>query len=367
MRRTGLLALTLATLVGPALTATLAAPASGAAARGASGRWAQGLEAHERVLDADQNFRGLDAVDARVAWVSGESLSDGAGRIFRTTDGGRHWRDVTPPDTVGLSFRDVEARSARTAFVLSIGPGDASRIYRTTDGGTTWDQVFVNDNDAAFYDCMDFYAGGRRGLAMSDPVGGRFRILSTKDYGATWQVLPSAGMPEAATEYGFAASGDCLVTAGRTAYLASGGGQARVFRSDDYGRTWTAADSTIPAGDSAGVFSLAFRSADVGLAVGGDFAEPTDGADAVARTVGGNRWRNVGDLTHLGEDVAYVPGLPGVVLVTGEYGDGAGSSVSVDGGRTWTRVADVGFHTLDCVPGACWAAGSVGRVGRVTG
>ena len=92
-------------------------------------------------------------------------------------------------------------------------------------------------------------------------------------------------MPAAApTEAGFAASGDCLVTAGHTAYFGSGGGASRVFRSDDFGLTWTASDSTIPAGEAAGVFALAFRTPGQGVAVGGDFADPADGVDAVATT-----------------------------------------------------------------------------------
>lgn len=279
------------------------------------------------VVDADQSFRGLDAVDRTTAWVSGGSISGGPGRVFRTTDGGGSWEDVSPPDTEGLLFRDVEALGTDGAVVLAIGPGDASRIYRTTDGGQTWDAAFVNDDPAAFYDCLAFYPGGRRGLAMSDPVDGRFRILSTRDAGRSWTVLPDAGMPEAPTEFGFAASGDCLVTTGRTAYFGSGGGASRIFRSDDFGLTWTATDSTIPSGDAAGVFGLAFRSPEQGIAVGGDFADPADGVDAVATSRRGV-WSNAGD-----------------------------------GGRTWTPVGTVGYHALDCTDdGACWAAGGGGRV-----
>ncbi|WP_243059590.1 oxidoreductase [Nocardioides sp. SR21] len=323
----------------------------------------------ESVIDPGQNFRGLDAVDRRTAWVTGGS---GSGKVFRTTDGGRSWADVTPPDATGLLFRDVEARSAKVAVVLTIGEGDASRIYRTADGGKSWDSVFVNDDPAAFYDCLAFYPDGRRGLALSDPVDGKFRILSTKDAGRTWAVLPSDGMPEAPTEAGFAASGDCLVTAGRTAYFGSGGGAARIFRSDDYGLTWTATDSTIPAGEAAGVFALAFRTPHQGIAVGGDFSAPADGADAVAVTRDGTTWRNAGDLTHLAEDVAYLPSRGHSLVVTGEGvtedgGTVMGTSVSTDGGRTWKRVSDTGFHTLDCTrDGSCWAAGGNGRVARVS-
>lgn len=325
------------------------------------------LSWRETVIDADQSFRGLDAVDRRTAWVTGGSATEGhPGLVFRTTDGGRTWEDVSPPDTEGLLFRDVEARSANAAVILAIGPGDASRIYRTTDGGTTWDAAFVNDDPAAFYDCMAFYPGGRRGLALSDPVDGRFRILATRDFGRSWTVVPNKGMPEAPTEFGFAASGDCLVTAGHTAYFGSGGGAARIFRSDDFGQTWTATDSTIPAGDAAGVFALTFRTPGKGVAVGGDFAEPADGVDAVATTRHGNIWRNAGDLTHLAEDVAYLPAHGHRLVATGESGDVMGTSVSRDGGRTWTQVSETGYHALDCTrDGSCWAAGGSGRVARV--
>ena len=71
------------------------------------------LSWRETVVDADQSFRGLDAVDRRTAWVTGGSATEGGpGRVFRTTDGGRTWQDVSPPGTEGLLFRDVEARSA---------------------------------------------------------------------------------------------------------------------------------------------------------------------------------------------------------------------------------------------------------------
>src|SRR4051812_39491363 len=369
MRRVGTLLLSTALLVsayvGGATYAGTAAASTGHATKGdddgASLVW------KETVIDPDQNFRGLDAVNRRAAWVTGESLTDGGpGRVFRTTDGGRTWEDVSPPGTDGLSFRDVEARSAKRAVILAIGPGDASRIYRTTDGGATWDTAFVNDDPAAFYDCMAFYPGGRRGLAVSDPVDGKFRILATHDFGRSWAVLPNDGMPEAPTEFGFAASGDCLVTAGHTAYLGSGGGAARVFRSDDHGLTWTATDSTIPAGDAAGVFAVAFSTPREGIAVGGDFAAPADGVDAVAVTRNGRTWRSAGDLTHLGEDVAYLPGRSEGLVVTGESGEVMGTSVSRDGGRSWIHVSETGYHALDCTrDGSCWAAGGNGRVARL--
>ena len=179
-------------------------------------------------------------------------------------------------------FRDVEAQSADVALALAIGPGEASRIYRTTDGGATWTETFRNTDEAAFYNCMDFYPGGRHGSAVSDSVDGKFRIIGTDDGGRSWEVLPNAGMPDTTGEFNFAASGDCLVIRGKHAWFGGGGAAARIFHSTDRGLTWEATDSTIPTGEAAGVFGLAFNNPRQGLAVGGDFAAPDNGVDASA-------------------------------------------------------------------------------------
>ena len=229
----------------------------------------------------DQQFRGLDAIDSRHAWVGG---SDGG--VWKTRNGGRTWKNVSPRHTKGLLFRDVEATDFRHVQVLAIGEGEASRIYRTRNGGKSWKLTFVNHAPKAFYDCMAMWPGGKHGIAMSDPVNGKFRIIATHDRGASWHVVNSKGMPAAKPdEFGFAASGTCLVTAGaRQAWLASGGGAARIFHTRDRGRTWTVRASTIPASDAGGVFSLSFRNPHRGLAVGGDFEAPTNGVDMSAFT-----------------------------------------------------------------------------------
>ncbi|WP_344013725.1 oxidoreductase, partial [Streptomyces thermospinosisporus] len=233
----------------------------------------------------DVRFRGLAAVNRKTAWLAGTR-----GTVLRTTDGGRSWRDVSPPGAGELQFRDIEAFDARRAVALTIGEGGASRIYRTDDGGATWTESFRNTDARAFYDCLTFF-DRRHGLAMSDPVDGRFRILSTRDGGRSWTVLPDDGMPPAPEgEAGFAAGGQCLVSAGpNDVWLATGGAErARVLHSADRGRTWTATDAPVPAGDPArGVFALAFRDRTHGLTVGGDFRPDQPSPDAAAHTADG--------------------------------------------------------------------------------
>jgi photosystem II stability/assembly factor-like uncharacterized protein len=305
---------------------------------------------------SDQQYRGLDAVDTHVAWVGGS-----AGEVLRTTDGGKTWRDVSPPDSEGLLFRDVEAESAQRASVLSIGTGDASRIYRTTDGGRHWQLAFVNDDPNAFYDCMDFFDGGKRGLALSDPVDGKFRIAATDDSGRSWHVLGTGGMPPAVDgEFAFAASGTCLVTSGeRDAWFGSGGGASRAFHSRDGGFTWKVTAAPIPAAEAGGVFSLALNQRSRGVMVGGDFTLPENGVGASGFTRdGGNTWRPGGDLSGYRSGVDWVSGTHATLIAVGP----TGSDISYDGARSWTAFDAAPYDAVDCEPGTCWASGPAGAV-----
>ncbi|HEY6739427.1 MAG TPA: oxidoreductase [Actinopolymorphaceae bacterium] len=315
-----------------------------------------------RPTGTSAQFRGLDVVNHRVAWVAGTE-----GTVLRTTDRGRNWENVSPPSASGMQFRDIEAFDARRAVALTIGPGEESRIYRTTDGGRSWDEVFRNDHPDAFYNCVGF-VNRRRGLAVSDPVDGKFRILETSDGGRTWRVQSPDRMPPAlGGEYNFAASGTCLVTGpGRSVWFATGGeSDARVFRSNDGGRSWAVSSTRIGHGPSAGIYSLAFRDRLHGIAVGGDYTTP-DTADRAAAVTsdGGRTWTLVSDAVAprgYRSGVAWVGRLP-VALAVGP----TGSDVSWDGGRTWTSFDDGAFDVVDRAGLTCFASGPDGRVGQLS-
>ncbi|WP_229886087.1 WD40/YVTN/BNR-like repeat-containing protein [Streptomyces subrutilus] len=352
-------ALVLGVLAAPAQAG---APPAGGDAPALSGPHGAGWAVKDTATDS--RFRGLAAVSRTTAWVAGSG-----GTVLRTVDGGRSWRNVSPPGAVAerLELRDIEAFDARRAVALAIGEGEASRVLRTEDGGATWAEAFRNPDPRAFYDCLTFF-DARNGLAMSDPVDGKFRILSTGDGGRSWQVLPDAGMPAALPgEAGFAASGQCLAAAGpRDVWLATGGGaSARVLHSADRGRTWRVAQSTLPAGDPArGVFALAFRDRTRGLAVGGDYraGQPSPQAAAVTSD-GGRTWRQAAATPPAYRSgAAWYPYGAATAFAVGP----TGTDVTTDGGRSWRALDTGSYDTVDCAPdGGCWAAGEKGRVARL--
>ena len=254
---------------------------------------------------------------------------------------------------------------------MSVGnhPGDF-RVYRTTDGGAHWRITNRNRSPQAFYDCMAFF-DARRGLVLSDPVNGRFRILLTADGGRHWRIDPAANVPAAHVgEYGFAASNECITTVGpRAAWFGSGGpGGSRVYRSTDGGRTWEVAQTPIARGAAAGIFAVAFRTRLQGLAIGGDFTKPGVAPRALALTAdGGRTWTLVGRPAAPGayrSGATWAPGRPGTALAVGL----TGSDVSTDGGFDWRRFGSASYDAVVCTPAAgCWASGASERIGRLAG
>ena len=335
------------------LVGVLAGPGA-AAGPGATFSW------ELRPTGTTSGLRGLAAVDASTAWVSGSG-----GTVLRTVDGGATWQNVAPPDAAGQAFRDIEAFTADHVVLLAIGPGEASRVYVTEDGGATWTKTAQNTDPAGFWDCMSFF-DRRRGLIMGDPVGGKFQILSTSDGGRSWTVVPSSGMPPALPgEFGFAASGTCIETAGgRDAWFGTGGDVvSRVFHSGDRGVTWSVVSTPVASAPAGGIFSLAFADPLHGIIVGGDFLDPTNAPDGAAYTTdGGATWTPADGPGEYRSGSAWVPRLPRTAVAVGP----TGSDATTDGGRSWRRFDTRSFDSVECVQtGACWASGAQGAAARL--
>jgi photosystem II stability/assembly factor-like uncharacterized protein len=274
------------------------------------------------------------------------------------------------PGASAFDFRDVEGIDATTAFLLSIGPGEQSRIYKTTDGGAGWTLQFTNHNPKAFFDAFAFW-NSRTGIAMSDPVDGRFILIKTTDGGATWKELPGSNAPAALEGDGaFAASGTCIAVQGKeNVWFGTGGAAvARVYRSTDGGTSWKVAPTPITAGNaSSGIFSIAFKDARNGVIAGGDYRKESEAGNNVATTTdGGATWTLAKGSRPSGfrSAVAYVAGNRGPMLVA--VGP-SGSDYSLDNGASWTPLEGSGYHAVSFARGSAvgWAAGEGGHIAKL--
>ena len=309
-------------------------------------------------VDTNASFRGLSVVSERVVWASGTG-----GTVVRTVDGGKKWDVINVPEAEKLDFRDIEAFDANTAYILSIGNGDASRIYKTTDGGKNWELQFTNKDEKAFYDAIACWDRDNC-IAMSDPVGEFYQIIATKDGGKTWRFTGLDKMPRAkAGEAAFAASGTCLIVNGKTdVFLVTGGSDARVFRSNDRGLSWFVADSPITKGTpGSGIFSVAFRNALHGTAVGGNYEKPGEAANNLAFTRdGGKTWTAGEGLSGYRSAVAYIDSRTLIAVGTN------GTDISRDRGATWKKIGDENLNAVAAKGRrAVWAVGPAGLVVRL--
>lgn len=134
---------------------------------------------------------------ANVAFVSvfTQSATDvfvGRQELYRSADGGLHWRQVDDfPEAPSGSIFDIKFISKTTGFVVKQG-----KIFRSLDGGENWDPVF---QESSLY------------LSELDTVGGevvyatggitydgltRADFVRSYDGGTTWEVVPQPGMSE---------------------------------------------------------------------------------------------------------------------------------------------------------------------------
>ena len=311
-------------------------------------------------------FRSAAAPADSVLWAGGRG-----GVVLRTVDRGATWRTDTIPGARNLFLIGISARGADTAVVLGTGfDSSTARIYRTTDGGASWTQSWADDRPGIFLDGIAFW-DDRRGIAFGDPVDGGFMVLVTRDGGATWVEVPVDSLPlPLAGEAGFAASGRALATRpGGLAWFGTGGAeQARVFRTMDYGATWTATATPIESGTSKGIFALTFVDSLAGFAVGGDHTARTIASDNILRTEdGGRTWSSAGSSLPAGVryGAAVVPANGATVLFA--VGP-SGSGYSEDGGASWRVIDHVHWNTVVFSPdGTGWVLGPEGRVGRWRG
>ena len=244
-------------------------------------------------LDTNVSFRGLHVANKSTVWATGQN-----GTTLRTIDAGESWEIGKIPGPESLGYRGVAGLSADVAVATSAG--NPAKIVKTTDGGKSWRTVFESNDERVFFDAIAFW-DATHGIAFSDPVDGKLLIMTTDNAGESWAATNKVRLPAALPgEAGFAASNSCLTLFGESqAWIGLGGetsqSGARVFYTADRGENWKVSGTPIATGKSSGVFSLAFRSQQYGVAVGGDYTRLDAGGAAVVAVTrdGGATWNRI--------------------------------------------------------------------------
>src|SRR4051812_31343577 len=230
------------------------------------------------------------------------------------------------------------------------------------DAGKNWTLQFTNQDPKGFFDCMAFWDRDH-GIAVGDPVNGKFQLITTSNAGEKWNPISPENLPPAKEEEGaFAASGTCIAVQGNSdVWFATGGKVARVFRSHDAGKTWEVTGTPIVSGEpSAGIFSVAFQNERVGMIAGGDYKKPDVGGANLAFTSDGGASWNLSPLT--GRNSFYFSAAAftgnGEVMLVGT----AGVVKSVDSRTLWESDRSSGFNALGVNGDKTFAVGATGAI-----
>ena len=261
-------------------------------------------------------LNSVKAVNQSTGWIGAAG-----GRVLRTLNTGNIWTNVGNGRIGTADIYAIDALDANTAFVTT-SPA-ATYIFRTTNGGTSWDTVFTQAG--GFIDAIKMF-DANNGMALGDPVGGKWTIVKTSNGGATWvrdtTHAPVQAGAEAGSNNGFASVGASNLWFAGNSNSASA--PQRIYRSIDGGLTWTSSNLPFPSLASNFTAGIGFTTAQIGV-VG------NNNGLAVRTTDGGATWISVTIAT--GSTPIY-----GVAPAAGEFFATMGANVyrSSDRGATWS-------------------------------
>jgi photosystem II stability/assembly factor-like uncharacterized protein len=274
-------------------------------------------------------FHAIQAVTANIVWTGGDN-----GTYARTTNGGTTWQLSAVPGATTMSFFDVAAFDANTAYLCGTNTSGADgRIYKTTNGGATWTLQLQSTTTGTFFNGIAAWDVNNL-VAEGDPVGGEFQVFRTTNGGTNWLPVAADSIPNPLSgEFGgFADGGDIITTQGTdnawfgTAYGGTPTNPRRVLRTTNRGVSWQV--SNTPLND--GIAGLEFKDALNGFAVS------SNATNNIARTAdGGVTWTLVTGSQPSGPKYAvnYIPNS-NQVMVSGTSGTG----YSFNNGTTWVSI-----------------------------
>lgn len=318
-------------------------------------------------------FSTLRMMDGNSGWaVAGKA-------VLQTSDGGMHWKDVTPsrasltPDSVMDAFTPSQAWIAIPQANYA-----ATRIFRTTDRGQNWQSTTIPTGQSGtrvaqitFVNAQDgWILANRGGVTTAEVVS----IYRTTDGGKTWVNIANAfaastdGPAPGHLPFGGAKSGIHFLNSS-TGWITGtvlAPGIAWLFVTHDGGSTWHQQKLPLPQGVPSGQLSLrppTFFSATEGI-LPVSFSNTVSGATVSAVIYsthdGGATW----------ETTSPVPVAPSAVnfldMQHGWVTDGTAIYVTRDGGQSWTKTVPGGSFNhvtqLDFVSSAeGWAVNGQGK------
>lgn len=293
------------------------------------------------LLEKDLSIRAIEVVNKDQIWFAANKGTVGVYNGKEFSQIVLHHKDRL------LHFRAI-AHNGVDAFALTID--NPALLYRLTFDGnqiTSAKLVYQEHGDGVFYDAIGFW-NEDEGIAVGDPTDGCLSLIVTRDGGNNWTKLDCDQLPQ--THEGealFAASNGSMSLKQGMTYIATGGTKARVFESEDKGRTWQVHQTPLMQGQSMrGIFSMDQHNRDELVIYGGDWSNQANNSNNKAYSNdGGMTWQLIspGQGPGYRSSVRFIPGSQARGLIAA---GSRGLSVSHNQGDKWTQISDTAIYTL---------------------
>lgn len=188
------------------------------------------------VIPFAYQLESIHFVDEKIGYTSG--LYSGGyttSAIFKSTDGGRTWTNVSP--TGSIDVWGTYFINENLGLTIGGGCGNEQQFYRTTDGGKSWRVTRKNHFNSGLSDLL---IDNQTGIGFAVSSGW---LWKTTDFGSTWDLYSNTGdndWQEEITKYG----NTFLLPYSTGCTGGNGGGGARI--STDLGKTWRDYNFGIP-------------------------------------------------------------------------------------------------------------------------
>jgi len=230
------------------------------------------------------------------AWAIRDADLQGDG-VYKSSDSGMHWTNMGLAETGRIQRIIVHPTNPNIVFVCALGratgPQHERGVFRTTDGGKTWKQVlFVDENTGCSGLTIDvrnpnvLFAGAWQvvmhtwAMFSGGPSSG---IYVTRDGGDTWKRVEHPGLPK--SPVGKIDVAIAPTNSKRVYALIQTADQGSVWRSDDAGVSWKVVNYQRPLIGRAGYYiniKVSTGNADEILIANSSFFRSQDGGKTFA-------------------------------------------------------------------------------------